>query len=548
MNVSFGKNTNIGSAKYVPYLYDRIKNIVLNTTNIDNVTTGLEDSQLYIKRDSASADIIFGELNDMTSLYNDIYSNPLDTTEYIFKSSNIRRAPSTDTNNSYASLNRLYNIESVDSVSAFTVGNIVLGPSNILEIPEDDGYTIDNSIAPSVDGNSGTILFLTGQGDLRSYYVVGQKILVYVKYNTTETKGIYYYITGTITSSTFSTYTTVVFTTDFIFSQGIFLNLMGASVDGHLLRAVSYTAYTDTSNVIGSSGNIVYGGNNILRGRENFIIGSSNSVVSGVTNIILGSNFKVEPTNVSYLGTRGNILIGDDGSNSDNIIASHGNLIIENNNLFSVVQINHTSSAFNNLVGNSNYIGTGSISETVGYTNNNLFGIYNSAQANYTNIIGLGGKSTTNGEIVLSASSSPVKKSIFLLEGLTTSTSAKILKTLARSYSSAGAMASNIYLTAGHAFSGTCDLVGYTSAGESYRNKLYINWYVDSSGVCQTPIVSSPSEYTYTSSGMVAPTIAFTIPGGTAAYFEFTVTPGSATATRWVASFEGTILDYMDII
>lgn len=520
----------------IPVQKQRKGSAVLDATTVDGETIKVNTSdEGYVARDSDGELAFFGPLPDMSSINNG--TGTITPDQYIFKSTNIRRAPSTDTNNGFLSLKRLYNIESIDSVSSFTVGNFLIGPQNILEISEDDGYSTEQSFGLT-SGTVGSLTFYASDGDLTSYYVIGQKVLVYVKYNAAETKGVYSYITGTITSSTFAGVTLVAFTTDFVFSNTMDITFSEARVAGHLVRCVSYTPYIDSAGVVGSYNNFIIGQSNFIRGNDNVIHGNENELDEAESNYIYGEGFRVSPSSASFVGNRGNILIGIAGNNSDDIIESHGNLIIENRNSLNPIQIGHSDSGLNVLVGNSNYIGTGLTGQTEGFRFNNLFGVANSARADYTEMFGLGGKSLTNGEIVLSSSDSPIQKSIFILEGSTSSTSPTLLKTLARAvYWSS--YAENIQMANNTAFMGTMTLSSTVATGGIYMREERIQFSCDGSGNIINVSQESPG---YTSIfGGTSGTITYGT--GTLNEISVSVTAGAATATKWACRIEGIIMD-----
>jgi len=76
--IGFGKNTNISSAKYVPYLYDRIKAIVLSFTNNSSLSSAREVVTLSSEYDGSNPDysdtditfyVFYGGINQ-TGLWN----------------------------------------------------------------------------------------------------------------------------------------------------------------------------------------------------------------------------------------------------------------------------------------------------------------------------------------------------------------------------------------------------------------------------------------------------------------------------------------------
>lgn len=523
----------------IPAQKQKKASVEIDPSSIDDETIGLNSSnEIYLKRDINGEGFLFGSLPDLVSLYDEYYTVTPDSGKYRYKSSTIRRAPSTDTNSGYSSLLRLWNTEGANSVSSFTVGNTSIGNGNVLEISEDDGNDAV-SVTSSSNGTVGDISFSVPDGDITSEYVVGQKVLVYVKINTAETKGVFYYITGEITASVFTTITAVTFSTDFKFTDGIAVNMTTAILDGHKVRAVSYSEYLSGFGPVGSYGNKIIGDDNYIRGADNSVNGSNNSINEGIDNIIYGDNFVVNPANPSYSGVRGNLLIGQGSDEGVDLrqIRGQRNLVIANGNHN---KMSHGDTNAYIVIGDYITIGDSLDPQTTGYTWGMAVGTFHQSEAVSASLLGSGGHASTSGEIVLSSSSGPNQKSLFMLEGDTSSTSPFVLETVTKALLLAVRNASeSIQMRSSTAFMGTIRLSSTIATGGTFMSEARLQFSCDGSGNIINLLQETP--YTGNSGSGVSGTISY----NTSSLNELiiSVTPSAATATKWVCCVEGTIMD-----
>jgi len=195
----------------------------LDGNSVDDVTLGFDEANVnaFIKRDSGSQDAIFGLNPDMVSVANLSLSEAPDPSKYIFKSSVLRKAPTRNNNYGVTSLIDTSNIETVGSISTFGQGNTLFGKDNKLDITSlTDSKTVFDE-TPNVDGTVGTIVFQSSQGNLTSFFTVGNKVLLYGESKIKDPDYVHYYITGTILTSVHTTITVVTFTADFPFTAAL---------------------------------------------------------------------------------------------------------------------------------------------------------------------------------------------------------------------------------------------------------------------------------------------------------------------------------------
>ncbi len=518
----------------------------LDPSSVDEETIKINSSEEgYVARDSDGEIALYGNPPDMVSYLNG-NASPIDPGEYIFKSSTLRKAISKNNNGGYNALKHLYSIESPSSVTTYeSQGNVAIGAGNILDVSEDDGYEVQNTVYPTVGGTVGNIAFLAGQGDLTAYYTVGSRVLLYAKTLTgnTDIKGVHYYITGTIVTSVFGTITEVAFNTDYSWTTGLSDYYSEITTAGNYPRAVVYTPYDSGLGAIGSFSNFIVGDSNLINGRGQFVIGSYNSSKNGRNTIVFGEGWHTNPTNTSYLGTSGNVLIGHGlswGGDSD-VIKGHANLVIDGfsgNNV-----IDHEDCNANIVIGTLNAAGEYATPQTYGSRYCTIVGYRNIANADNSIMYGQGGVSTTNGEITSSSSNSLIQKSTFLLEEATSSVSPAIIESLGRLATSSIADPESIQVSASTLLTGTMDIMGVKSTGELFRRKVVfmaVRFAAGSVIIKQggNPLVTSLSDYDLTEFSPTALTVT-----GTATEVVVTVTPDAATPTKWTVNTDVTIMD-----
>lgn len=192
--------------------------------------------------------------------------------------------------------------------------------------------------------------------------------------------------------------------------------------------------------------------------------------------------------------------------------------------------------------GNGN-AGSGQYGAIPGGVNSNVSGDYSQVLGSEdtvaddaVTVVGVGGTSTTNGEIIQSSSDSPNQISTFILERVTSSTDQVALQSVGRNTLSITPQ--SIQIADDTAFSGTLDLTAYQADGSLYREKVYINFWCSGASVVSAPVTSA--EYLYNSGGFTG-TIAYGV--GTANQLDVNVTPSGATSTKWVCKVEGIIMD-----
>lgn len=194
---------------------------------------------------------------------------------------------------------------------------------------------------------------------------------------------------------------------------------------------------------------------------------------------------------------------------------------------------------------NADEVASGADSIISGGTNNKGSGDYSGSLGSYMDLpdvaafgIGVGGESSSNGEIIFSSSDSPIQKSIFLLEATTSSTSPTNLQSLGRA-SVLSAYKQNLFLRLDSQFSGTLDLTGIQSDGSFYREKIYINAINIAGDVFYYAPVTSP-EYLYNAGGFTG-AISFAYEGNNE--LGIRVTPNTSAITKWTCVLEGIITD-----
>jgi len=487
---------------------------VVDASSIDDETIGLNGStELYLKRDTTSADTIFGSeyLDFITYDSGTTYSSSAD--EYRFRASTFRNAESPGKKS----------IEHSSSANSYYEGNLLLGAENLLGPTFETTHSVENMIY----SGGYRVELKTTEGNATTSYAAGKSLLVYNDNDDTNNK---YYISGIIDSSSYNGfYTTIAFTEDFTYTDSIFTFLDdNTSTSAGDIKAVAYTPLG-----YGISKNTVLGRTNKINGISNYISGGSN-IIYGNSNTICGSSWKIN----NPLTSSDNVFVGIGRAVSESIICGGANVVI--GNYQQINAIDNSGSGINALVGISNYVGSGTVSGSDAYDFNVLLGTYNNGTANAATSVGIGGKTRTNGEIVLSSSTSSVQKSIVLLEETTSSTSSVYLQTLARSGVSAiAAYSESFQLENNTAFAGTLDITGFKASGDMTRTRYLVEFYCDGAGTIHNKRFSSDTSYYYASDGFWGNTSIAT----SANTYHVVHTPSTSTTIKWTGVLEGIIMD-----
>lgn len=325
-----------------------------------------------------------------------------------------------------------------DSSMGYGQNTSVVGIGNLNGTITFDGYYVE-----SIDSGTNTVNIKIAAGDQTSYYVTGNKIILfydlttdYLNNNTISTEP-FYYVVGDVVSSSFSTYTSVVIGAFHAINPMIedFINTQGAA--GDRIMAVSYIS-----------------------------------------------------TVVPY-----------------------------------------KSSIF------------GHINRNAGFSNN-IFGTGNQTDKYFTNLLGYYSSTTTNGEISFSSSSSPVRKSVFLLEGISSSTSQFALKTLSRSVNGEDTYEDEIYLPDFYVFSFTVEIliVGYLGVCERRRYTGAILANASILSLVPTSSIVEITDYAINAGGF---TTDITInPNSTSDRIEVLVTPSTTDNLYYTGWVEGVFTDW----
>ncbi len=514
---------------YIPVQKQRKGQAVVDNSSVDNLTIDLNTSdELILKRDDVGEANIFGDNPDI---------NSFETTSdnFIFKSSIYRKSEDNT---------KRRNIESTKSVITFeSFDNIVLGDDNVVDVYENDGESAD-AISKSSD-TSGLAQFNSALGDLTSYYTIGSKIVIYVdEHAGVENDGVYYYLTGTITNSVYTTQTTVVFDTDSTFYEEIadyFLDVFNA---GGLFYVTVYEPFDDGFN-IGSYNNQIFGNDNFIKGRDQILFGRGNRSDGGIGNNFYGDGWRVRPTAPDYFGLKGNILIGKglDWGGDASVIKGHANIIMGygGNNICDSDETN-----FNIIIGDFNASGEYATPQTFGSIQNTIVGFRNRIPSNFSLGIGFGARSTTNGEISFGATDSPVGKSVFLLEGQTSATGLYFLKTLQRASSSGinpASYAQNVQMNNDSMMYGVLDLTGVKANENTYRRRVPFIAVCNNAGTVSIKQgsnidgggISQYNQNDFSVNGAQ-------VNGGTNE-FEVEIDPDDTDATNWTCLIEVVITD-----
>lgn len=326
------------------------------------------------------------------------------------------------------------NIEQINSVG-YARNSSSLGIGNINGTKTDEGYLVD-----SINSTSSELTIDSTEGDLTSYFVATNKIVVFYKveysdFNTLNIPTIAFeYFIGTVVSSAYTTNTVVTFTADITLTSTI----------------------EDFINTYATSDNI-------------FVISYSASTVINCSSI-----------------------------------AGH---------------LNRNLGRFNNL-----------------------YGIGNKTANNFVNMFGYFSNSTTNGEISFSSSSSSIRKSIFLLEGVSSSTDEFALKTLSRGINGENTYEEEIYIPELMSFSFTVEIISLNLLGYGER-KRYTGVVTRNLAILAFMNGGSVTELTDYSigSGLIGVTIN---PNNTTKRLEILVTPSATNLTYWLGWVEGVFMDY----
>lgn len=516
---------------------------VVDGSSVDQLTIDLNDSdELIIKRDHTGSNSLFpSDTPDMTSYYNDPGTTEI-ADNWRLRSTNFRRVISKNDNGGNTALNSTFNISHAASILPYdSQGNTILGPNNFTEYLSGTSHIVDVA-SPDPGGASGVITFTVGQGDITSDYTVSSKILVYVSTGSTEidSKGFGYYMSGTITASTFITFTTIEFDCDFLWTKTLTDYYNDEQTAGNDINAIVYTPYDPGTGSIGSYFNTVIGRVNYISGENNYVIGRDNLLINSNGTIIFGDGWEVVPTNADYNNDFGNILIGNGlhWSGTSNQIKGHRNLVIgtDTRNV-----IDHEDNNYNIIIGAGNAIGEYAIPQTYGVIYSTAIGYYNLNLANASSIFGIGAKATTNGQISFGGSRSEVIATKFILEVTTSSIDQTNIQALGRTTGSLFTpLVSDIIIENSRAFTGTLDVTGAQSDGSYFREKYAFSFTVDSSGVVTTKLLFGLADYTYNSDGFTGTIV---VDVATTNTVQIKVTPSSSTSTNWVALVEGSLTD-----
>jgi hypothetical protein len=176
-----------------------------------------------------------------------------------------------------------------------------------------------------------------------------------------------------------------------------------------------------------------------------------------------------------------------------------------------------------------------------GYEFNHLYGFANSAQSHHSVLLGIGGISNTNGEIVLSNSYDSVKNSIFILTASTVANSVQtLLKTLSRSNQfGVIAMGESIQMPNNTMFSGTMDLTGVTSTGLVNIRKFVISFVCGGTGTITSKQFTELLDFRYNADNISTP-VEFLTPTESNVY-NIRITP--SVPSKWTCIVEGIVTD-----
>jgi len=508
----------------IPVQKQRKGQATLDGSSVDGVTIKVNTSdEGYVNRDVDGSARIFGSFGDLATYSDEDYESA-DEEDDIFRSGSIRLAQSPGSKS----------IEYINSINAYSEGNILIGDDNIVGFYTDDDYIVNQFFSNSVGGTYVNIY--SSEGDLTAEFTVGKRLVTWVDIGT-DVEPLKYYVSGTVTSSVYTSFTKVDFTPDFTISVeiiqyfGIYEDPSGLSK----IRVVSSSIYGVS---IDSSNNLVFGSDNRLLGFNNNIYGSGNRL-NADNNLVLGNNWNIGGENDTF------VVIG--GGNKTEPLLGDTNLILNLVNSSRGVFIGNSSSRYNIMLGDSNAIGDGTGADPVVNIGNLTVGMLNKSVVNHARVFGFYGDPSTNGEIVLSAGSSPVQKSIFILEGETTSVSPTLLEALGRSTlgGSSGDAPFNqsIQMIDSTVLVGSMDIAGVRSNGDLFRRKIVFSATCDGVGAVvivqgSTPLVTSISDYDYSD---FTPT-ALTVTAGTNEIIVI-VTSDAVTTTNWTCNVDVIVTD-----
>lgn len=515
-----------------------------DASNSDELTISLNSTGKFIlKRDQTGADNIFHlDAPDFSSFYTEYGTSDIEA--YRLRSTNFRRVESKNDNGGYDTIDYTFNIAQAKNVLPYdSQGNVIIGPQNITEALT--GTSNDAElVTPGLNGSTLAIVFPASSGDISADYPVSSKLLVYAELATghVDNVGIDYYMSGTITSSSFVSFTVVNIDCDFTFTQSHYEYFADKTLNGDNIKVVVYTPFDSGFGSIGSFFNHVFGKGNQISGRDNNLFGVRNILTNSWGNIVIGNTWEINPTNEFFSNNFGNILIGNGfgWSGTANVLKGHKNLVIASadGNL-----LDHEDNNFNIIIGSNNIIGELSVPQSYGFIYSTAFGNYHRNLASASTTIGVGAKTTTNGQISFSCSRSEVMATKFIMEARTTSTNPTNIRLLGRTTGSLFTpLVSNIIMENSRSFTGTLDISGNQAngSGNYWREKYIFSFVVDSSGVITLKQNIILTDFTYNSDGFTG-TISIDV--ATANTVQVIVTSSSSVATNWVAILEGTITD-----
>lgn len=443
MSIGFGKNTGLSSAKYVPYLYDRIKSIVLSFTNNSELLSNVDN--ILIPCDYPTGD-------------NPIFTNS-GNTFYVY----------------YGGINQ---------TSSWTID--VLTETNVTT------SQVDNTISiTAISADEGEYVVRAVRTD---YTTITKTIKVYKSKLSGEgldglgwTGGSYESSTGVVT-----------FTSDdgLGFVTGDLRGEDGTDGGGTIQDPTTYAI--KAVNEDGVIGNTRGGWSVDLQTYRS----AATQVASGGSAVLGGGTLNTVSSIFGFVGG------GQENTVAGGVAGWYSSIL-------------------------------GGFSNTITNGHSQAIGSYNTISNRMGTCIGIGGTTTTNGELVLSSSDSSSQKSIFLLEVETNSTSATTMQTLLRG-AHTSAYAENIHVDNDRCFVGTITLKGSNpTASGFYSETRYLDFSCDSSGNIIN-VATTATTHTNTVNGT----------NGVLSFVTTTtnelivqVTASNTDATKWTCLIEGIIMD-----